>query len=157
MNYKRDGRSPFRSYLNTGMDATRKGWSCTVKMGCTMQLCVSWITYDRKTRVRAVETHTYLGGCTIKARHEKKTLSISVYIVFGVDSGCFARRVGAFAFPKTWMINHILYFMWDIISHPCPILYYNTTVWILAGNYISFTIAAGLIRLHMPGVKKSRV
>ena len=34
---------------------------------------------------------------------------------------------------------------------------YNMTVWILAGNYISFTIAAGLIRLHMPGVKKSRV
>ena len=25
------------------------------------------------------------------------------------------------------------------------------TVWILAGNYISFTIAAGLIRLDMPG------
>ena len=36
-------------------------------------------------------------------------------------------------------------------------VYYNMTVWILAGNYISFTIAAGLIRLHMPGVKKSRV
>ena len=35
--------------------------------------------------------------------------------------------------------------------------YYNMTVYILAGNYISFTIAAGLIRLHMPGVKKSRV
>ena len=34
---------------------------------------------------------------------------------------------------------------------------YNMTVWILAGNYISFTIAAGLIRLHMPGVKKSHV
>ena len=34
---------------------------------------------------------------------------------------------------------------------------YNMTVWILAVNYISFTIAAGLIRLHMPGVKKSRV
>ena len=34
---------------------------------------------------------------------------------------------------------------------------YNMTVWILAGNYTSFTIAAGLIRLHMPGVKKSRV
>ena len=34
---------------------------------------------------------------------------------------------------------------------------YNMTVWILAGNYIRFTIAAGLIRLHMPGVKKSRV
>ena len=32
---------------------------------------------------------------------------------------------------------------------------YNMTVWILAGNYISFTIAAGLIRLHMPGVKKT--
>ena len=36
-------------------------------------------------------------------------------------------------------------------------LYYNMTVWIWAGSYISFTIAAGLIRLHMPGVKKSRV
>ena len=36
-------------------------------------------------------------------------------------------------------------------------VHYNMTVWILAGNYISFTIAAGLIRLHMPGVKKSRV
>ena len=35
--------------------------------------------------------------------------------------------------------------------------YYDMTVWILAWNYISFTIAAGLIRLHMPGVKKSRV
>ena len=34
---------------------------------------------------------------------------------------------------------------------------YNMTVWILAGNYIRFTIAAGLIRLHMPGVKKSCV
>ena len=34
---------------------------------------------------------------------------------------------------------------------------YNMTVRILAGNYTSFTIAAGLIRLHMPGVKKSRV
>ena len=37
------------------------------------------------------------------------------------------------------------------------ILDYNMTVWILAGNYTSFTLAAGLIRLHMPGVKKSRV
>ena len=34
---------------------------------------------------------------------------------------------------------------------------YDMTVWILAGNNVSFTIAAGLIRLHMPGVKKSRV
>ena len=39
----------------------------------------------------------------------------------------------------------------------CRVWYYNMTVWILAGNYSSFTIAAGLIRLHMPGVKKSRV
>ena len=31
------------------------------------------------------------------------------------------------------------------------------TVWILAGIYISFTIAADLNRLQMPGVKKSRV
>ena len=33
----------------------------------------------------------------------------------------------------------------------------NMTVWIVAENYISFTIEAGLIRLHMPGVKKSLV
>ena len=32
---------------------------------------------------------------------------------------------------------------------------YNMTVWIWAGNYISFTIAAGLIRLHMPGVTRA--
>ena len=36
-------------------------------------------------------------------------------------------------------------------------VYYNMTVWVLAENYISFTMAAGLIRLHMPGVNKSRV
>ena len=33
------------------------------------------------------------------------------------------------------------------------ILYYNMTVWILARNDIIFSMAAGLIRLHMPGVK----
>ena len=32
-------------------------------------------------------------------------------------------------------------------------LYYNMTVWILARNDINFSMAAGLIRLHMPGVK----
>ena len=53
--------------------------------------------------------------------------------------------------------------MYHYISQQGPLLLksinfnYNMTVWILAGNYISFTIAAGLIRLHMPGVKKSRV
>ena len=30
---------------------------------------------------------------------------------------------------------------------------YNMTVWILARNDINFSMAAGLIRLHMPGVK----
>ena len=44
-----------------------------------------------------------------------------------------------------------------IISFVGHTAYYNMTVWIWAGNYISFTIAAGLIRLHMPGVKKYRV
>ena len=34
---------------------------------------------------------------------------------------------------------------------------YNMTVWILARNDINFSMAAGLIRLHMPGVKQSRV
>ena len=41
--------------------------------------------------------------------------------------------------------------------HMVIVKYYNMIVWILAGNCISFTIAAGLIRLHMPGVKKSLV
>ena len=31
--------------------------------------------------------------------------------------------------------------------------YYNMTVWILARKEINFSMAAGLIRLHMPGVK----
>ena len=31
--------------------------------------------------------------------------------------------------------------------------HYNMTVWILARNDINFSMAAGLIRLHMPGVK----
>ena len=35
--------------------------------------------------------------------------------------------------------------------------YYNMTVWILARNDINLSMAAGLIRLHMPGVKSSRV
>ena len=30
---------------------------------------------------------------------------------------------------------------------------YNMIVWILARNDINFSMAAGLIRLHMPGVK----
>ena len=34
-------------------------------------------------------------------------------------------------------------------------VYYDMTVWILAESYIRFTITVGLIRLHMPGVKKS--
>ena len=47
---------------------------------------------------------------------------------------------GVFCFP--WI--------WDLTTNN------NMTVWILAENYTSFTIAAGLIRLHMPGVKKYR-
>ena len=43
------------------------------------------------------------------------------------------------------------------LMHIITFLYYNMTVWILAGNYISFTIAVGLIRLRIPGVKKSPV
>ena len=37
------------------------------------------------------------------------------------------------------------------------LLNYNMTVWILARNDINLSMAAGLIRLHMPGVKSSRV
>ena len=45
---------------------------------------------------------------------------------------------------------------WGVNARPC-VADYIMTVWIWAGNYISFTIAADLIRLHMPGVKKSHV
>ena len=31
--------------------------------------------------------------------------------------------------------------------------YHNMTVWILAGNDINFSLATGLIRLHMPSIK----
>ena len=37
------------------------------------------------------------------------------------------------------------------------IKYYDMNVWISARNDINFSMAAGLIRLHMPGVKWSRV
>ena len=57
------------------------------------------------------------------------------------DSGSLPRFFGEFIYAKLSIM----------------VSYYNMTVWILVGNYISFTIAAGLIRLHMPGVKKSRV
>ena len=53
------------------------------------------------------------------------------------------------------IMRQYLYVADDMLM--CVVRYYNMTVWIVAGNYISFTIAAGLIRLHMPGVKKSRV
>ena len=53
------------------------------------------------------------------------------------------------------MYNHFCYLYRH--KHKLFTAYYNMTVWILAGNYISFTIAAGLIRLHMPGVKNYRV
>ena len=63
-----------------------------------------------------------------------------VYASTGLDNGLASNRQQAII----WTNDDIVY-------------YYNMTVWILAANYISFTIAAGLIRLHMPGVKKSRV
>ena len=33
------------------------------------------------------------------------------------------------------------------------LIYYNMTVWIFAQNDINFSMAAGYIGLHMPGVK----
>ena len=35
-----------------------------------------------------------------------------------------------------------------IMCQSIHMIYYNMTMWILTGNYVSFTIAAGLIRLH---------
>ena len=50
-------------------------------------------------------------------------------------------------FVQGKLLNYIPLFYMDIIT------YYNMTVWILARNDINFSMAAGLIRLHMPGVK----
>ena len=41
----------------------------------------------------------------------------------------------------------------NIKSPQTGVTYYNMTVWILARKEINFSMAAGLIRLHMPGVK----
>ena len=55
------------------------------------------------------------------------------------------------------MMSSAAWYLTNVIVSHLQISYYNMTVWILAGNNITFTIAGGLIRLHMPGVKKSRV
>ena len=41
---------------------------------------------------------------------------------------------------------------WGQMAHIC-ISDYNMTVWILMQNDINFSMAAGLNKLHMPGVK----
>ena len=43
--------------------------------------------------------------------------------------------------------------LFEIISTETSNANYNMTVWILARNDIGFSMAAGLIRLQMPGVK----
>ena len=40
-----------------------------------------------------------------------------------------------------------------LYSYPWADTHHNMTVWILARNDINVSMAAGLIRLHMPGVK----
>ena len=43
---------------------------------------------------------------------------------------------------------------WQIIKHGhCINDHYKMTVWIVVGNGVNFSIAVGLIKLHMPGVK----
>ena len=67
---------------------------------------------------------------------------------------------------KSEDIEKIVWFSWYISDsfrcnkqmpwfqmYPPSNLYYNMTVWILARKEINFSMAAGLIRLHMPGVK----
>ena len=49
-------------------------------------------------------------------------------------------------------IRIYLYYLWPLLL-PWINFNYNMTVWILARNDINFSMAAGLIRLHMPGVK----
>ena len=44
-------------------------------------------------------------------------------------------------------------FYWREYMNTIVVFNYNMTVWILARKEINFSMAAGLIRLHMPGVK----
>ena len=52
-----------------------------------------------------------------------------------------------------WLYRDIIFSFLEIFGEGVIISYYNMTVWILARNDINFSMAAGLIRLHMPGVK----
>ena len=54
-----------------------------------------------------------------------------------------------FIHPQTSTVAVV---MMDVITYPSLDESYNMTVWILARNAIIFSIAAGLIRLHMTGV-----
>ena len=55
------------------------------------------------------------------------------------------------------VISRVLVCIYDVIHIALRlmgcVIHYNMTVWILARNDINFSMAAGLIRLHMPGVK----
>ena len=60
-----------------------------------------------------------------------------------------------FAIQPIPVIFQILIPSWKS-SNPIQYIYiyiYDNTVWILAGKGVNFSIAAGLIRLHMPDVK----
>ena len=83
------------------------------------------------------------------ADQRKHQSSASLAFVRGIHRGPVTS-------PHKWPVTRKMFPFDDVIMTGLN-LYYNMTVWILAGNYISFTIAAGLIRLHIPGVKKSRV
>ena len=98
-----------------------------------------------------------------KSYKHLKSLATRIYIIISKNIRYLLWNRGA------WRFFHDTYLTiedqgircTDHLHDSCPFTdvnqHYNMTVWILAGNYISFTIAAGLIRLHMPGVKKSRV
>ena len=52
MKYRQVGRPPLRSYLTAGMEANRKGKSCTAMTETAMQLDVNWVKNNKWTTAR---------------------------------------------------------------------------------------------------------
>ena len=61
--------------------------------------------------------------------------------------------IGSFVFHSCVLYAENTDYILNINDNECLMVYYNMTVWILARKEINFSMAAGLIRLHMPGVK----
>ena len=110
-----------------------------------------WFIYHdyKKTRPNKETPYTFefsssivlWGGCMINHRIQRSYVFKRRWN-FNPITGIFIQE------------NNIQNFVCKMLAiFPVSVCYYNMTVWILARKEINFSMAAGLIRLHMPGVK----